>query len=191
MRFDLNKAQNQADYSPIPAGTYRLRTRLRPGGVGENGLLRLAKNLRTMMLDFEFQVIGSPHDGRKIWDLITVAVDEREDPDLLALNAQQRDNYRKAVAIGLARLRAMLESSREIASDDHSDEAKAARVVGSLNEFDGLEFWAKVGIKKGQNGYNDKNTILTILTPDMGDWPAPRKTPPKPMAEFVEDDIPF
>ncbi len=56
--FNLNNAEKQRDQTLIPAGVYRLRAKVRPGNAGPGGVLRLAKNGRTLMLELELKVIG-------------------------------------------------------------------------------------------------------------------------------------
>ena len=72
--------------------------------------------------------------GHKIADLITVTYDEDQGP----LDKTKGENFRTAVRIGLAKLRAIVESARGIRPDDNSDDAKARRRVESYREFDGI-----------------------------------------------------
>jgi hypothetical protein len=186
--YDLNTANRP---KPIPAGIYRVKAKLRAGGSGEEQLLRLAKNLRTQMLDVEFTVLQGEHAGRKFFDLITVSADlSNDNPDLGSISEKDAANYQLAVEISLLKLRNMIESAHEISHDDESERAVAARRFESFRVFDGLEFWAKIGIKEGANGYDDRNVVAKVLTPDMRDWPG---TPPvlPSLQEEMRDDIPF
>jgi hypothetical protein len=187
--YDLNTA-NDADFSPIPPGIYRVRAKLRLGGVGEEQLLRLAKNLRTQMMDLQLTVLSGQYSGRKVFELVTVFADLGNSPELAPIDEQQVDNYKRAVSIGLAKLRRMLESAHEIAHDDESEEAQKIRRFNSLRVFDNLEYWAYVDIKDAANGFRARNDVARIITPDMNDWPgAPPKRPP--LADDMDDSIPF
>jgi hypothetical protein len=186
--YDLNSAKRS---KLIPAGIYRVKAKLRPGGFGEEQLERLAGSKRTRALDLELTVIRGEHSGRKIWDLITVVADlSNNNPKLAFIDEEQAGKYQLAVEIGLAKLRAMLESAYEISNEDESEQAAGMRRIASLRVFDGLEFWAKIDIKEGANGYDDRNVVAKVLTPDMRDWPG---TPPSlpPLGKAMDDEIPF
>jgi hypothetical protein len=188
MLYDLNKADRQREMKPVPPGVYRLATKLRPGGIGTEGLLRLAKNLRTEMLDLELTVVGGEYDGRKLWDLITLEADDSNHPDLPSLDREQARKYKTAVDMGRAKLRAILESANEISPDDDGEQAQRIRRPASLRVLDGLEFIAKISIKQGEGKYSDRNTVVYIVTNDMDEWP---QTPKPPIREQLDDDIPF
>ena len=71
--YDFNTADEQLDFDVIPTGTIvALEAMIRPGGAGEGGLLRQAKDGLSYMLDFEFVVIDGPHAKRKIWSNFTI-----------------------------------------------------------------------------------------------------------------------
>src|SRR5262249_41016294 len=102
--------------------------------------------------------------------------------------------------MGLTRLRAMLESAHEIDPRDESEAAKQVREFESVAIFDGLEFWAEVEIKPGDNGYRDRNSIFRLAGPGDGDWrtaaPAQKtesaeETLAKPKGRDMDDEIPF
>lgn len=188
--YDLNQTAERQDFTqPIPPGLYRFKAKIKPGGTGENGLLRLAKNLRTQMLELELTVIGGKYAGRKIWDYVTVAADVSEHPDLASIDAEQADKFQTAARIGLAKVRDLIESANEIAHDDDSEEAQAIRKFDSLRVLDQLEFWALVEIKPGGN-YKPRNVIAHVVTPDMAEWPGEAPQRP-PLREEMEDEIPY
>jgi hypothetical protein len=85
----------------------------------------------------------------------------------------------------------MLESAHEIDPDDESEEASRIRELKSLKIFDGLEFWARVDIKAGRDGYADRNVIDHIVTPDMADWQGSPPAPKPPLHKALDDEIPF
>ena len=115
----------------------------------------------TEMLELELTVVDSEHAGHKIADLITVTYDEDQGP----LDKTKGENFRTAVRIGLAKLRAIVESARGIRPDDNSDDAKARRRVESYREFDGITFVAQLKIQPAQNGYRARNVIDYAVIP--------------------------
>lgn len=172
--FDFNTAEVSAPVdSLIPDGTIApVRMTLRAGGAGEGGWLRPNKDGDKLMLDIELTVTAGPYARRKVWGLMVVSGSE------------------KAEGITRSTLRGILESSRNIRPDDMSDAAKQARCIAGYGDLDGVEFLAKIGIEKGQNGYSDKNKLVAAITPDhrayaSGGAVAPVATPapaPKPAA---------
>src|SRR5262249_37299710 len=135
--FNLNSAEKQRDQTLIPAGVYRLRTKVRPEGAGPGSVLRLAKNGRTLMLDLELKDMGGESAGQKLWDLITVAVEPPEFEDANAAEREQTERYQTAVRIGRAKLRAILESAYAIDPDDDSEAAQKKRHFQDFIDFDG------------------------------------------------------
>jgi hypothetical protein len=197
---DLNDAPEQTTFALLPPGIYRLEVAVKPGGVGDGGFLTLARNLRTCHLNLEFTVVGGEHGDRKIWDILTVEVDESDSDLLPSIDAAQLDKFHTAVSIGRSRLRALIESANGIAGNDSSDTARQLRQI-SLAALNGLRPLAKVGIKKGTNGYADKNNIVYFVTAEMREWPkqqpasssrpvTPLPPPPTEREEF-NDSIPF
>ena len=192
--FDLNDAEKQRDRTLIPPGVYRLQTKARPGGAGPGSVLRLAKNGRTLMLDLELKIVGGECAGKRLWDLITVAVEPPEFEDANVAEREQTERYQTAARIGRSKLRAMLESAYAIDPDDDSEAAQNKRRFEDFLELDGLEFWAQVEIKKGTNGYKDKNILDFVVTPNLPDWPRQANPPSKAVASRardLDDAIPF
>ncbi|MDR0631797.1 MAG: hypothetical protein LBF54_00935 [Holosporaceae bacterium] len=69
--------------------------------------------------------------------------------------------------MGKARIRAIIESAKNINPKDMSETAMAARKINSFGELEGLEMIIKIGIESDRSGvYQDKNKIATIITPD-------------------------
>jgi hypothetical protein len=185
MSYNLNKASSkqQKTFDPFPRGVYRLKARLRAGGFGPDGLLRMAKNGRTLMVDFEHHVVGGEFDGRKVWDLVTTEYDRTECIDLAPLSSEQASKYDFACELGLARIRAMIESANAIDPTDESTEAQGLRDLDGLEALDGIEFYALVDIKQ-QDGYGPQNRIERIITVDADDWPGTEKP-------SIDDDLPY
>jgi hypothetical protein len=119
--YDFNKA-NKDDFGPIPPGIYHVRSKLKAGGAGDECLPRLAKNMRTQMLDIEHTVVGGVYSGRKLFELITVFAYLNNAPELVPVHEKQVKSYKRAVNMGFAMLRSLLESAHEIANDDNGEE---------------------------------------------------------------------
>lgn len=157
MVYDFNGAETQRENSLIPDGTIAVvHLTIRPGNAGEGGWLKRSKAGDSQSLDCEFTVVEGQYAKRKFWSLFTVE--------------GTTDGHAKAAEISASRLRGVLESARGIRPDDESEAAKNSRRVQSWGDFDGLRFIAKIGIEKGTNGYKDKNTLASVITPDKKDW---------------------
>jgi hypothetical protein len=189
--YDLNEADD--GFELVPPGIYRVKARLKPGGFGDERLLRLAKSMRTYGLELELTVIGGEHRGRKLFDLITVSADLSDSPELTPIDAKQADKYQMSVDIGHAKLRRMLESAHGIAHSDKSEQAQQIRRASSLRVFDSLEYWAEIDIKEAANGFRARNIVTRVLTAEMHDWPGeqPERPMQKPLRDEMGDDIPF
>ena len=173
--LDFNGADRQFDL--IPDNTIvPLIMHIKPGGQGDGGWLRPSQNSDALMLECELTVLEGPFARRKIFQYMVVSGG--------SLNEKGES---KAGNITRSNLRAILESARNIKPDDMSPEAAQKRCCpGGYADFNGICFVAKLGIEKGQNGYNDKNKIKTVITPDMEGYapiqqqaaPAAAATPP-------------
>jgi len=67
-------------------------------------------------------------------------------------------------------LRAILESARGIKPVDKSDAAKEGRRIKSYGDLNGLTFVARIGVEPPQNGYEAKNRLDHVVTPDEKAW---------------------
>ena len=67
-------------------------------------------------------------------------------------------------------LRSILESARQIRTDDMSPEANNKRQINSIEDLNGMNLCVKIGVEKGTNGYADKNSLITALTPGQSDY---------------------
>jgi hypothetical protein len=164
--FDYSTADEQRSFELIPSGTNAvIEINLRPGNAGEGGLLTRTKSVDkdgkprppAEALDLEFIIIEGPFAKRKLWGFYVVS--------------GTTDGHEQAADITKARLRAFLESARNIKPTDVSEAAKKARTA-ELTEFDGLRFMGKIGIERGTGDYigKDKNILLEVITPDRKEW---------------------
>jgi hypothetical protein len=155
----------------IPAGTVAsVQMRIRPGGAGEDGLLKRSKDGACEMLDVEFVIVDGPYTKRKFWSNLVLE-------GTTAGHAEAAEGNRGT-------LRRILESARNIHPNDMSDEARKRRTA-DLKDFDGVIAIVKIGIEKGKpkndgSGENwpDKNIIATVITPDKKDWHPVEQPPP-------------
>jgi hypothetical protein len=175
--FDFNTAETQAprgDFELIPNGTIaKLLMTIRPGGEGPEGWLTRSKNSGNLFLSCEFVVTEGQFERRRFWQSFV-------------LEGGQKNENGESIAWTISRstLRSILESAKRIHPSDTSEKAMSARKVHSWEEFDGLEFAGKIGIEKGQGGYDDKNRLFAAITPNDkhyaevmgGDMPAKAPT---------------
>lgn len=160
MNYDFNAAEKQNSFDLIPSGTVvRVVMNIRPGGVGEGNWLTLSKSSDATYLNCEFTVVEGPFTRRKVWSNIGWSGGK--------LNERGESIYGN---MGRTQLRAIIESARGIRPEDQSPEAVKARQISDWSDFTSFSFLVKVGVEKGANGYQDKNKILAIVTPDMTEY---------------------
>jgi len=195
MAVDLNDAETQRDRSLIPPGVYRLEITVKRGGAGEDGWLKLAKNLRSLMLNLECKVLGGEYAGKKVFDLITVEFDETDSIHLSPIEPGKLDNYRTSVRMGRSRLRAIIDSAHALDPNDDSFVAKERRKLTSYGDLHGLSFYAQVEEKPARDGYGPRNVIDFVITPDLPDYPkasANTAVALKPTTDKdLNDEIPY
>jgi hypothetical protein len=171
MPYDYTDAPPPRDLELIPHGTIAtLVLHVRPGGVGEDGMLKRTRAGDAEMLDCELVVADGPHAKRKFWERWILS-------GTTAGQAQ-------AAEIARSTLKAILDSALGLKPDDVSPQARAARTV-SLGQFEGMTFIGKVGIEKGKlkndgSGENwpDKNVLAAVVTPDKREWHPSEQPPP-------------
>jgi hypothetical protein len=180
--FDYSEAQSQREIDLIPHGTIAiLQLTLRPGGVGEDGMLKRSQDGLCEMLDLEFTVVGGEFTRRKFWERFVLD--------------GTTDGHKTATKISRGKLRDILDSALGIKPDDVSREARAARTV-KLADFDGIRFMGKIGVKRGnkkgngEGNYSDSNYLLTVVTPDRKDWRAVEQTPRSPQVSNAPGNAP-
>jgi|TARA_R110002126_G_scaffold17244_1_gene67587 hypothetical protein len=107
-------------------------------------------------MELEFTVLGGQFDKRKFWDRIFV------DGDKIGASG-----IPQAKEIGLRTLRTIIESANNLDPADMSPQAQQQRNISGVDQLNGMEVCAKVGIKKGTNGYADSNRLVFALTPNV------------------------
>jgi hypothetical protein len=171
MPYDYTDAPPPRDMEPIPHGTIAtLVLHIRPGGVGEDGMLKRSKAGDAEMLVCEFTLADGTHKGRKVFEHLL----------LEGTTAGQA----QAVEISRSKLRAILDSALGLKPDDISPQARAARTV-SLKQFEGMTFMGKIGVEKGKpkndgtgESWPDKNILAAVITPDKKEWRPSEQPPP-------------
>jgi hypothetical protein len=171
MPYDYSSAPPPRDLDLIPHGTVAtVVIHIRPGGAGEDGLLKRSKTGDCEMLDIEYVVVDGPHARRKFWENQIIVGTTSGQKDM----AETYRGTRKAI----------LQSARGIKDGDQSPQARAA-YMADLKDFDGLMFIAKIGVEKGKprndgsgENYADKNTLAAVITPDKAGWHAVTQAPP-------------
>jgi hypothetical protein len=148
--IDFNSAEQQQEFGLIPAGAIaKIRLTIKAGNDISDPFLTQSKNGDSAYLDCELVIMEGQYVRRKIFDKIGIS---------------GSDNW---VNMGKARIRAILESAKNINPKDMSEAAVSARKINSFEELNGLEFVAKIGVEHDRNGvYQDKNKIALIITPD-------------------------
>ena len=161
--MDFNQAGAQKSFDVIPDGTIVVvQMNIRPGNVGEGGLLKRSKNGQAEILDAEFIVVEGDHVKRKFWENMVLS--------------GTTHGHQEAADITKRRLRAILESARGIKPQDVSEAAKAARNA-EFAEFHGLRFMCKLGVEPALGEYKAKNNIAEVITPDRKEWHAIEQQP--------------
>lgn len=158
--YDFNDADQQRGGELIPDKTIaKLVMSIRPGGAGPGGWLTYSSTSDAEYISGEFTVLEGPFARRKLWQNFVITGGKTNDK-----------GQSIAGEISRATLRAILESSRNINPSDMSPAACEKRRVQSFEEFDGMEFLARIGIQKGKDGYEDKNKISVVITPDKKEY---------------------
>jgi hypothetical protein len=170
MPLDFNDAGPQKSFEVIPAGTIcTLQMTVRPGGAGEDGWLKRSADGASEALDCEFTVVSpEPFAKRKVWQLLTLR--------------GTTPGHKEAGEISSKFLAAVLESARGIKPGDKSENARTERQVANWGEFNGLRFVARIGVRPPRDGYEAKNTITEVITPERKDWVQIEQPPPDPTA---------
>jgi hypothetical protein len=164
--LDFNTADEQRVFDIIPNGTIcTLQMTVRPGGAGDGGWLKMSKAGGSEALDCEFIVVDGEFAKRRLWQLYTLQ--------------GTTPGHAEAGKISRNILRAILESARGIEPSDISEAAQAARKASSWGDFANIRFLAKVGVQAARDGYDAKNTIKEVITPDRSCWKQVEQLPPQ------------
>lgn len=163
--MDFNGADSQdAAFDLIPPNTFaRVRLTIRPGGAGPEGWLTQSKTSTALYLNTEAVILDGPHARRRVYTRIGFKGK--------AVNERGEDTYANR---GRSLIRGILESARGVRSADESEQAKAARMIGSLGDLNGLECVAKIGVDKDKDNSQDsgRNVITAAIGPEHPQYTA-------------------
>jgi hypothetical protein len=170
MPYDYTDAP-PPQFDPIPHGTIAtVVLHIRPGNVGEDGMLKRSKDGGCEMLDAELTIADGTYKGRKFFERWILE--------------GTTDGHAKSAEINRSTLKAILDSAFGLKPDDVSPQARAARTV-SLKQFEGMTFIGKIGIEKGKpkndgtgENWADKNILAAVITPDKKEWHPSEQPPP-------------
>ena len=166
--INLNEVQpetSQMERTLIPLGTVaRAIILVKMGDVtipefGNGQWFKKSQSSAAKWMELEFTIVGGQFDRRKFWDRIFV------DGDKLG-----ESGIPLAKEIGLRTLRSIIESANSLDPSDMSPEAQSRRQISGVDALNGMEICAKVGVKKGTNGYEDANKLMVALTPNQKEF---------------------
>ena len=161
---DFNDAGPQKSFDVIPAGTIcTLQITVRPGNAGDGGWLTAANTTKgnSIGLDLELVVVDGEYAKRKVWIRLTLS--------------GSTDGHQTASDISKRTLRAILESARGVQPNDQSEAAKRARQINNFGDLNNLRFVARLDVLPARDGYQAKNTIAEVITPDQQVWRQPEQ----------------
>jgi hypothetical protein len=202
MVVNLNEAEDM-NRGVAPPGPYWLKARLKRGGAGEDGLLRLARNQHGLMVELECTIIDNDEwRGQKLIDYITVGLQEYDPSDIDAppIFADKKEGLQTAARIGLSKLKALVNSAYGLMPSDTSAEACEKRTLESYAVLDGICFMAQVEVRPSEGKYRERNVIDFIITPDDPAYKprgstskavATRAKPKSTVQDDRDDQIPF
>jgi hypothetical protein len=156
--YVLALVRAQLKRHPAFAGVKR-DDKVRGGGAGPDGALRRSKDGKSEGLDLELTVTDGEYVKRKLWVLLTLQ--------------GETEGHAEAGRIAGTVLRAIVESARNIAPGDQSEAAKQQRKLNSYLDLDGMRFIGRIGVEPAKNGYDAKNKLASVITPDMQAWRKP------------------
>ena len=164
MAFDYSDPPPSKFEPKIPEGTKAaVVMHIKPGGVGEDGMLTRSTKGDCEMLAIVFTVADGTYKGEKWleWWVLEGTT----------------DGHATAGEITRRKLKAVLDSAFGLDPNDKSLEARARRTI-SLGQLEGMTFMAEIGIAKGGGDYSDKNIVAAVITKDKKDWHPVEQPPP-------------
>jgi hypothetical protein len=163
MAYDFTNAPAPKEFELIPHGTIAIVSlHIKPGGVGEDGMLMRSRAGDCEMLSCELTIIDGQYRSRKVFENWILE--------------GTTDGHSKAIEISCGTIKTILDSAYGLRPDDKSEKARQIRTK-RLGELEGLTFIAKIGIEKGgkpkpdgSGNWPDKNILAAAITPDRKDW---------------------
>lgn len=162
MKYDFLTNSNLTEektskYTLIPTGTLvKVRMKIINGTAEPGGFLTINKESKNEYIKAEFTVIKGTYADKRILQCIGVE------------GAEKSKNW---INNGRIMLRRIIASSRGIHPIDKSDKACEARKLQSTDDYNGMEFVARIGVEHDKTGeYGPKNTILSVITPEFKEY---------------------
>lgn len=166
MAFDLNEAQPQKMFGPVPEGSsVKVRLDLVPAKNPhpKDDRIHVSAKSGLLMLSCRFTVVAGTYEGYSWRELWTMPVGSQPK------EVEMTQGRMKSCTINHQKIRAIVEAAKGVNPNDNSAAARAARDIGSITKIDGMEFPATVKIDAGHE-YNNRmyynNEISYIVTPD-------------------------
>jgi len=129
---------------------------------GQGFLFKKSMSSSAVYCPMEFTIMGGDFDKRRVWHNLFVHGDKLDS-----------NGVPVARNIGLETLRRMVDSIYNLKGADMSSEAQQKRNIAGIQVLQGQEFSFLVGIEPAQNGYDAKNKMTVVLTPDNTDYVGP------------------
>jgi hypothetical protein len=164
--FDFNHGTDdeQRNFTVIPANTVvTLQVNIKPGGAGDGGWLTRAKDGKSEHLNCEFTVVDGEYAKRKVFARLTLQ--------------GTTEGHADSSHISRNTIRYIIESARGILPKDESAAAQEKRRLAGWQEFEGLRFMARLGVRPARDGYDAQNTIIEVITPERTTWKQPEQGP--------------
>lgn len=161
MSIDLNDADTQNELIPDNTNAHvRIEVVVGDGKSTPrpDGLIKASKS-ESLMLMLEATVTEGKYAKRKFWPRYFMGLQ----------SGAMTDGQETGVGISRKMVRAIVEAHKGISPTDETPAAVNARRLKSYADIDGMEFWCVVGIEKGKDGFDDKNTLKRILSKPPAD----------------------
>ena len=152
----------EREFSLIPNGTIcRAVMVVKQGEIeipefGQGTWFKRSMSTAAKWMELEFTIVGGEYDRRKFWDRVFVDGDK-----------MGQSGIPQAKEIGLSTLRQIIESANGLDPTDMSEAAQQRRNISGIMDLNGMEICAKIGVKKGTNGYSDSNRLTAAMTPNQ------------------------
>lgn len=160
---NLNEHDNQNE--PIPSGTRAmiLMRIIPPEGPAQRTDMDVALTKSgtsdAVFLNCIFELASGTHKGKKLYQRFTVAGGKLDDKGRSI-----------AAKISGVTLKAIWDAHKGLMPTDMTQAAVAARQLKSYAEFHDIYFPGTICIKAGNNGYQPKNELYHIITPNEPEY---------------------
>ena len=129
---------------------------------GQGFLFKKSMSSSAVYCPMEFTIMGGNFDKRRVWHNLFVHGDKLD-----------ANGVPVARNIGLETLRRMVDSIHNLKGADMSAEAQQKRNLAGVQALQGQELSILVGVEPAQNGYDARNKMTVVLTPDNSDYVGP------------------